>query len=105
MINGRDIIGLFGARYTKKSYKYSTPNVTLHYLNSNDINTYKTQCYPDPETKCCCISCNTVYKINNFTIGNPCKLPVLLNGELLSDCMESISIEQVEQEITKILNK
>lgn len=100
----RDVIVLFGARWTNETNYYKTPNVNIHYIQSQNLQFYKEHCYQnitDIDCKCAPL----ISKINNIPVGNVCKSPVLFNGELLSDCMVNIGIEKVEQEIINILNK
>ena len=99
----RDVIVLFGARWLKTTNFYKTPNVNIHYMQSQNLQYYKEHCYRFVEdNECHCAP--LISKINNIPVGNVCKSPVLFNGELLSDCMTNISIEEVKQEITSILN-
>lgn len=101
----RDVIALFGSRMLKETNYYITPNVDVHFISSQNLQYYKEHCYKYPTCFDCRHSPSLVSKINNMYLGDMCKYPVLFNGEFLSDCMANISIEQVEQEINKILNK
>ena len=101
----RHIIIPMGARYLERSNSYSTPNVVVHMLTNANTEYYQQHCLDKYEVNC--LRYTLLSNINTLKLDddNPCKRPVLLNGDLLSHCMANISIEQVENEFNSILTK
>lgn len=99
----RHVIVPAGARQTFKMNNYKTPNVKVYWIENKDKTFYRNNCYEGNENAC--MICPLISKLNDIEIAknNFCKCPVLNNGELLSHCMNDITVEQVSEILCKCI--
>ena len=99
----RHVIVPAGARQSYKMNNYKTPNVKVYWVENMDLSFYQKNCYKDDEKRC--MICPLISKLNDIEIAkdNFCKAPILNNGELLSHCMNNISVEQIEEVLNKCI--